>query len=154
MLSQADALVLIVARMSVWAMVGLIWTVQLVHSPIFDAIDRGVDDDRWRHFGDRHRRSISWVVGPFMFAEGFTGLWMMIDPPGDVGRLLPVVAAALMAVAYGTTAFVSVPLHAQLTAHYDDDAHRRLVATNWIRTAAWTARGLVVAVIAVSAITV
>ena len=74
MLSLADALVLVVALASVWAMVGLIWTVQLVHYPIFDAIDRGVDDDRWRRFGDRHRRSISWVVGPFMLAEGVTGL--------------------------------------------------------------------------------
>jgi len=153
MISLAGALVLVVALASVWAMVGVIWTVQLVHYPIFDAIDRGVDDDRWRQFGDRHRRSISWVVGPFMLAEGLTGLWMLVDPPGDISRLLPVVSVTLMAVAYGTTAFVSVPLHEQLATRYDDGAHRRLVTTNWIRTAAWSARGLVVGAIAVSAIT-
>ena len=58
-----------------------------------------------------------------------------------------------MAIAYGTTAFVSVPLHERLTATFDHDAHRRLVSTNWIRTGAWTTRGIVVAVIAVLAIT-
>jgi hypothetical protein len=58
-----------------------------------------------------------------------------------------------MAVAYGTTAFVSVPLHEQLTERFDPEAHGRLVATNWIRTAAWTTRALVVGVIAVVAVT-
>ena len=88
-----------------------------------------------------------------MLAEGVTGLWLVAVPPGDLGRLLPLVALALMAVAYGTTAFVSVPLHERLTARFDAEAHERLVRTNWIRTAAWTARGLVVAVIAFAVIT-
>jgi hypothetical protein len=88
-----------------------------------------------------------------MLAEGVTGLWLVADPPGDVGRALPMVALALMALAYGTTAFVSVPLHERLTARFDAEALDRLVRTNWVRTAAWTARGLVVAGIAVAAVT-
>ena len=153
MISTGEAVVTIVALASVWAMTGVIWVIQVVHYPIFDSIDRGVDDEDWRRFGDRHRRSISFVVGPFMLAEGVTGLWLAADPPGDVGRILPLIALALMAVAYGTTAFVSVPLHERLTQHFDSAAHRRLVTTNWIRTAAWSTRALVVAVIAVLAIT-
>ncbi|MEM1334101.1 MAG: hypothetical protein AAGG08_11635, partial [Actinomycetota bacterium] len=65
------------------------------------------------------------------------------DPPGDASRLLPVVALVFMGVSYGVTAFVSVPLHERLTSVYDDDAVRRLVSTNWWRTAAWTARAIV-----------
>lgn len=153
MISTTDAVVLVLALASVWAMTGVIWVIQLVHYPMFDAVDRGVDDDGWRRFGDRHRRSISLVVGPFMLAEGVTGLWIAAAPPGDVGRLLPLVALALMAVAYGTTALVSVPLHERLTDRFDADAHRRLVGTNWIRTVAWTGRGVVVGAIAVLAVT-
>lgn len=153
MISTTDAVVLVLALASVWAMTGVIWVIQLVHYPMFDAVDRGVDDDGWRRFGDRHRRSISFVVGPFMLAEGVTGLWLAAAPPGDVGRLLPLVALALMAVAYGTTALVSVPLHERLTDRFDADAHRRLVGTNWIRTVAWTGRGVVVGAIAVLAVT-
>lgn len=42
-----DAVVLVVALAATWAMTGVIWVIQLVHYPIFDAIDRGVDDVRW-----------------------------------------------------------------------------------------------------------
>ncbi len=152
MIDTADAVVLVVALAATWAMTGVIWVIQLVHYPIFDAVDRGTDDVRWREFGDRHRRTISFVVGPFMAAEGATGIWIVVDPPGDVSVVLPLLAAVLMAVAYGTTAFVSVPLHERLTATYDADAHRRLVSTNWVRTAAWTARAVLLGVIGVTAV--
>lgn len=146
------ALVLVGALGATWAMTGVIWVIQLVHYPIFDAVDRGIDDELWHRFGDRHRRSISLVVGPFMLVEGVTGIWLVADPPGSLPVLLPLAAGLLMAVAYGTTAFVSVPLHERLTASFDAEAHRRLVSTNWIRTGAWTARALVVSGIAVLAV--
>lgn len=141
-----------VALASTWAMAGVIWVIQLVHYPVFDAIERGYDDERWREFGDRHRMSISYVVGPFMLAEGVTGIWLVANPPGDAGLVLPLLAGALMAIAYGTTAFVSVPLHERLTPSYDADAHRKLVSTNWVRTFAWTARGLILLALAITAI--
>jgi len=153
LIATIDAIVLVVALAATWAMAGIIWVIQLVHYPIFDAVDRGANDELWRRFGDRHRRSISYVVGPFMLAEGVTGIWLVVDPPADVSIALPLLAGALMAIAYGTTALVSVPLHERLTATFDAAAHRRLVSTNWIRTAAWTARGLVVIAIAVLALT-
>ncbi len=146
-----DLIVLTVALAATWAMVGVIWVIQVVHYPIFDAVDRGEGDEAWVRFGDRHRASISFVVGPFMAAEGVTGLWIVAAPPGDASRVLPLIALGLMAVAYGVTAFVSVPLHERLTHSFDADAHRRLVATNWWRTAAWTLRGLVLGVLLVVA---
>lgn len=153
MIDTADAVVLVGALAATWAMTGVIWVIQLVHYPIFDAVERGPDDQLWQHFGNRHRRSVSYVVGPFMLIEGVTGIWLVVDPPGDLSLVLPLIAGALMALAYGTTAFVSVPLHERLNSTFDDDTHRRLVSTNWIRTFAWTARGVVVAVIAVLAVT-
>ncbi len=153
MSDTAEALVLVGALGATWAMTGVIWVIQLVHYPIFDAVDRGTDDELWQRFGDRHRRAISLVVGPFMLVEGVTGIWLVAAPPGSLSVLLPLLAGLLMAVAYGTTAFVSVPLHEHLTASFDAEAHRRLVSTNWIRTGAWTARAFVVSVIAVLAVT-
>jgi hypothetical protein len=47
-----------------------------------------------------------------------------------------------VALVWLSTAFVQVPLHARLSAGFDTRAHRRLVATNWVRTLSWTARGL------------
>jgi hypothetical protein len=152
-MSTTDAAILVVALGATWAMTGVIWVIQLVHYPSFDAIERGADDADWVVFGDRHRRSISYVVGPFMAAEGVTGLWLALDPPADLGRALPLVALVLMAIAYGVTAFVSAPLHMRLADRYDADLVRRLVSTNWIRTAAWTSRAVVLSILAVAAVT-
>jgi hypothetical protein len=53
------------------------------------------------------------------------------------------VGAGVETVAIGTTAFVSAPLHERLNAHFDTATLDRLIATNWIRTIAWTARAAV-----------
>lgn len=142
-MDTADLIVLAVAIAATWGMVGVIWVIQIVHYPIFDAIEQGGDGSAWIAFGERHRASISYVVGPFMLLEGATGLWIVADPPGDATRVLPLVALALMAVAYGVTAIVSVPYHERLTHRFDAEALRGLIRTNWWRTAAWTLRGVV-----------
>jgi len=151
--SSADAIVVLAALAATWAMTGLIWTIQLVHYPIFDAVEPGDANAGWQRFAHRHTRSISWVVGPFMLVEGVTGLWIAADPPGDIGRLLPLLALVLMGVSYGTTALVSAPLHGRLADAYDPVLHRRLLTTNWIRTAAWSLRGLVLTMITYQLIT-
>lgn len=134
-------------------MTGVIWVIQLVHYPIFDRIEAGDSGAAWVQFARHHTRSISFVVGPFMLAEGVTGLWLVVAPPADAGRVLAMVALVLMGVAYGTTAFVSAPIHGRLADRFDAGLHRRLVSTNWIRTAAWTLRAAVVLVIALVAMT-
>ena len=54
-------------------------------------------------------------------------------------------ALVLLLVVWGSTTFVQVPLHGRLARGLDATALRRLVLTNWIRTAAWTLRaGLLV----------
>ena len=61
---------------------------------------------------------------------------------------LPWAGAAAEAIAIGTTVFVSAPLHERLNAHFDPATLDRLIATNWIRTVAWTARaGLAIAIL-------
>ena len=152
-MNSTDAIVLLVAVASCWAMTGVIWVIQLVHYPIFDAIDRGIDNAGWATFARRHTSSISLVVGPLMLAEGISGVWLAVDPPPGVGRLPVLISLALMGVAYGVTAFVSAPLHTRLADRFDARLHQRLVNTNWIRTAAWSARAVLLVVIAFSAIT-
>lgn len=151
-MSTSDAIVMTLGLASAWAMAGVIWVIQVVHYPAFDAIERGPDDSAWVAYGERHRASISFVVGPFMAIEGATGIWIVISPPGDVSRVLPLVALALMGVAYGVTAFVSVPHHERLARCFDADALLSLIRTNWWRTAAWTLRGVVLGVLMVIAI--
>ena len=49
--------------------------------------------------------------------------------------------AALAVTVWLVTFFVSVPQHGVLARGFDVRAHDVLVATNWLRTAAWTLRG-------------
>ena len=51
-------------------------------------------------------------------------------------------SAALLVVLWISTFALQVPLHAQLAQGFDADAHTQLVRSNWIRTIAWTARGI------------
>ena len=152
-MEPTDAVVLLVALGSTWAMTGLIWVIQLVHYPIFDSIEQGDDHSGWVQFTKRHTTTISFVVGPLMLAEGITGIWLVTSPPADTSRLLPLIALGLMGVAYGVTAFVSAPLHGQMSERFDARLHARLLSTNWIRTAAWSARAGVLSMLAYIAIT-
>lgn len=134
--------VLVVGTVATWGMTGVIWTVQLVHYPtlgrlsVYEPSVAATD----------HQRRITWVVGPLMVAEGLTALWLLVDRPDTLGVGSAWVAAALLAVALVTTAVVQVPQHSRLADGHDDEVVQSLIAGNWIRTIAWTARGLVLAV--------
>ena len=120
-------------------MFGVIWIMQIVHYPLM----RFVSGEQFARFETAHRVRISWVVGPLMLIEGVCVLAFLFAPPAGLPWWLPWVGAGVEAIAIGTTALVSAPLHEQLNAHFDEATLHRLVATNWIRTVAWTARAAV-----------
>ena len=125
-------------------MFGVIWMVQIVHYPLM----RFVSGEQFARFETAHRTRISWVVGPLMAVEGVCVLAFLFAPPAGLPWWLPWAGAGAEAVAIGTTVFVSAPLHERLNAHFDPATLNRLVATNWIRTIAWTCRaGLAIAML-------
>ena len=129
--------VLLVHAAATWAMVGVIWMVQLVQYPGF----RLVGAEAFRAYHAQHSTRITMIVGPLMLVEGLAALALLRWRPDGVG-IAPVLAGlVLLAVALGTTMFVSVPLHGELAGGFDASAADRIVGTNWIRTVAWTARG-------------
>ena len=120
-----------------WGLVGLIWVVQLVQYPGF-ALVRGADFDAYH---EHHCNRISWVVATLMGTEAVTGVYLYLAPPEGTDTLALHISLALLALNWAITAFVSVPLHSRLRSRVRS-AQGPLVATNWIRTAAWTARGV------------
>ena len=125
-------------------MFGVIWVMQVVHYPLM----RFASGEQFARFETEHQTRISWVVGPLMAVEGLCVLAFLFAPPAGLPGWLPWAGAGAEAIAIGTTAFVSAPLHEQLNAHFDEATLHRLVATNWIRTIAWTCRaGLAIAML-------
>jgi hypothetical protein len=118
-----------------WALVGLIWTIQVVHYPLL----KNVGQEEFIAYHDRHMSLIIWLVGPLMLAEmGSAGLLLFF---GERSLLFGISLGAL-AVVWASTAFCQVPLHHQLTHSHDAATIDRLVRTNGWRTVSWTVRGL------------
>ena len=119
-------------------MTGLIWFVQVVHYPLF----AGTGGAEFADYEQRHTGLTTWVVGPPMLVEGATALLLFWYRPAGVAAWQLWAGAALLAVIWLSTALVQVPCHEVLSRGFDSLAHRRLVGTNWMRTAAWSLRGL------------
>lgn len=134
-----DLLLLLNAAVT-WTLVGLIWTVQVVHYPLFDRVERS----GFPRFERDHSRRIGWIVGPLMAIEALAALALAVSPPPGVPRAGAISALLLVVVVWLSTMFVQVPQHRILGRSFDAPAHRRLTRTNWIRTAAWTVRGGIV----------
>ena len=119
-------------------MTGVIWFVQLVHYPLFGAVGEGEAAAYHR----AHGRRTSWVVGPPMLVELVTAVGLAWMPPADLGRAWPWTGLALLGMVWLSTATLQVPAHTRLDAGRDPATERRLVAGNWIRTVAWSARAV------------
>lgn len=138
----------IVHAAATWFLVGLIWTIQVAHYPSFDAIDRA----QYRHFQSAHMTKMGTLVGPPWLVEGLGVLVVFLLAPTATTRLLAVAGGVLEAVVIVVTLVVSIPAHERLSEGFDEAALERLVRTNWWRTWAWTARGVIALVLVVSAL--
>jgi hypothetical protein len=135
---------LIINLAAAWFMCGLIWVIQLVHYPQFAY----VGDDRWAGCHVEHTKRITWIVAPAMLIEAAAAVALVRWTPAGVPAWVVWAALALCAVNWLSTFFVQVPLHERLSHGSDAALVRRLVATNWVRTAAWTLRAVLLAVAA------
>ena len=123
-------------------MVGVIWFVQIVHYPLLAQFG----STQSVAVAEQHQQRTGYVVGLPMLVEGVSTLWLLARRPDGVAALLPWANAVLLAVALGSTVLLSVPLHARMAEAPDASIGRRLVLSNWPRTVAWTARGVICAV--------
>ena len=121
-------------------MVGLIWFVQVVHYPLFGFVGVG----EFVNYERAHTGLTTIVVGPPMLVELISGALILLLRPASWPLWAAVLGVVLLAVIWASTFFLQVPRHGELSAGFTDGAHRALLATNWIRTLAWTARGVLV----------
>ena len=121
-------------------MVGVIWFVQLVHYPLFAR----VGPSEFAGYERAHRRFTARAVAPPMLAELVTAGLLLWVRPEPLPLWAVVAGLALVAANWVSTCAVQIPCHDRLTRGFDPAVHRRLVATNWLRTVVWSLRGLLV----------
>ncbi len=142
-----DTAILIVHAAATWFMTGLIWFVQIVHYPLFGAVGR----DEFATYEREHQRRTTLVVAPVMLIEFATAAALCFRTAGT-DRTLALIGAALLAAVWSSTWLLQVPLHNRLSTGHQHPLIRRLGTTNWVRTAAWTGRGIIAAALILPAI--
>ena len=118
------------------AMVGFIWTIQLLSYPMMAA----VPEDGFVAYEEAHQRRVTAVLAVLAPAELVTAVAVAVVA-SDVPAWLTLGAGAILVGIWVATGAYYAPLHGRLASGFDPDVHRRLVATNWWRTGAWTVRG-------------
>ena len=115
-------------------MTGLIWFVQVVHYPLLACIPA----DEFSQYEKGHKLRTTFIVAPVMGFELLSALALvfMVDSIWLWINLL------LNAAIWLLTAFVQVPLHVRLERGFDRSAINALVRSNWLRTALWTGRAV------------
>jgi len=124
---------------STLAMVGLIWFVQVVHYPMFRCVGEG----SFLAYARIHQRLTTWVVAPFMLVEAFTAVGLLYRCPASIPSSWLWTGIGLVCIVWLSTAVLQVPRHDALAENgFSAMHHSALVTTNWVRTGAWTARGI------------
>ncbi|MEY4578355.1 MAG: hypothetical protein RL701_3058 [Pseudomonadota bacterium] len=121
-----------------WPLVGVIWFVQIVAYPLF----KHVGAAEFGAYHHNHARLITFVVAPLMLGELAGALASVLFPDPALPRTTAWLGASLAIAAWVVTLFAAVPLHNVLARGFDASAHARLLGANWLRTAIWTARGV------------
>jgi len=134
----------LVHLVSTLMMAGVILFVQVVHYPLKARVGAGAFPGYQRG----HTLRTSWVVVPLMIPELASAAWLAALPPAPTLRPLAWTGLALLGLIWLSTALLQAPDHGRLGGGFDDRVHRRLVRTNWIRTAAWLLRVPVAVILA------
>jgi hypothetical protein len=121
-------------------LVGVIWIVQVLHYPLL----ADVGANGYAKYHNRHTSRITPVVAPAMILELLTAIYFVFVSPERINAYYFWCGLALVLIIWISTFLVQVPLHEKLGAGFDNKVQRKLVRTNWIRTAAWTLRGALI----------
>jgi hypothetical protein len=121
-------------------MCGVIAMVQIVHYPLFNMVGR----EQFAAYENAHTNLITLVVGPAMLLEAACVLGLLLERPGN---WLVWLGAVLLGVVWFSTAFLQIPQHGILSSGFNQRAHEILVQSNWLRTLAWWARGVIAGVL-------
>jgi len=130
----------VVHLVATWFMVGLIWTIHVVHYPLFAY----VGPNEYEAFQAEHVRRIGIVLLVPWAVEGLCILALLVVAMRSKSRafLLPtLLGAAAMGVVLIVSGFFSAPAHGMLADGFDAGVHADLMRADLIRTIAWTIRG-------------
>lgn len=133
---------LILHAAATWFMVGLIWVVQLIHYPLFALVGKS----SFTEYEAAHTSRMGAALAVPAIVEVVAAALVFATLPAGVSRLTALAGGGFLAAIWLITAAVHVRQHRALAAGFDAVIHRDLVRSNWLRTALWSGRGVLAAV--------
>lgn len=121
-------------------MVGLIWTIHVVHYPLFALVP-----EPYAPFQSEHMSRITKLLVLPWGVEALSAVALVVAADAGFDRTLALIGLVLLAAVVLVTGGLAAPAHGQLLEHFDADIHRRLLSIDLVRSLLWSAR-LVVAV--------
>lgn len=127
---------------------GLIWTIQIVHYPLFAWVPSDAFTGSGSHeqpdstgYEREHIRRITRVVAPLMLLELLAAIALVFLLPA-VLRVPAIVALLALIAIWISTAAIQSPIHLKIAENPDRELIRKLVTTNWLRTMLWSMRAV------------
>jgi len=121
-------------------MTGIIWIIQLVHYPMFHAIDR----EKFVAEMNRHKTKITFIVAPIMLIEILSGFLMLFNPNDyDYPWEFRIILFVLVLIIWIATFYIQVPAHQKLSKGYKKSIVNALIRSNWLRTGIWTLKSVI-----------
>jgi hypothetical protein len=128
------SLLLLLNITATFILIGLIWTIQIVHYPLFAK----VGSLNFSEFHITHSRNITMIVLPLMLLELSTSI-LLVNQDNSLNSILGLCCVGIV---WASTFYLQVPIHNQLALNFDLFLIEKLVFTNWIRTIFWSIKGV------------
>lgn len=122
-------------------LVGLTWTIERVHYPLFAEVGA----IHFPAYHASHTARMGTIAAPLMVAEAVLALLVVLRPSVTTSPLLAWSGLILVGLVWLVTFAWAVPLHGRLSAGFDEELHRSLCLSHFIRSLLWTARGALAA---------
>ncbi len=136
---KADVLPLLICLFFTLYNTGVIWVLQLNHYPLYAKVGQREFRD---YMASHNGRILFPIVMPGIVAF-ISSLLLLWQRPVEIPSWSVWLVIALNAATLLSTVFVQGPAHNALARDgYSETLIRRVITTNWLRTAAWTINGL------------
>jgi hypothetical protein len=127
---------MLIAHLAItWMIIGFIWVVQIIVYPQF----LKVREPEFRLYHFSHCFRIGLIIVPLFLLETGSAAWLLYKGLRDT---LFLSSLGMIPVIMLSTAIWQAPMHTRLAQGRDEAVILSLIRTNWVRTAAWTARGI------------
>jgi hypothetical protein len=129
-----ETIFLLINLLSTVLIAGIMWFVQLVHYPLFNAIPAR----NLINYGYYHTRKISGIIKPLFIVDFTTLLLLLILLGSNLSTNLMMVNIVIFIITVILTQIVFIPIHQKLSKSPNSQTISQLIRLNWIRTLIWS----------------